>query len=463
MLPPMPDHVITLAKAVEAAGGRALLVGGTVRDILLGHVPKDADVEVFGLAPERLMEVVALTHPDRMGIAGSRFTVLKARYGPHEVDLSVPRRRLDGRTADGDFFADAAPDMPLEDAARRRDFTMNAIALDPLTGQRSDFFGGERDIQTKVLRVTDAGMFGQDPLRVLRGVQLAARFGLKMDPESQAVCRGVVGTPAFAELPSARVGEEWRKLLLLAERPSVGLELGLAVGAWHVLHPALVDLIGCPQDAEWHPEGEVWTHNNMVVDAAAAIVRREGLTGNDALVIMLAALCHDLGKPSTTEFVDGRWRSRGHDKAGVPLTYEFLARMEFGAPVNHKAAHLVADHLFPAINGETASDAAVRRLSRRLDPATVRELILVAEADHRGRTVPWDGFPSAAALLEHADRLTVTTSQPKRLLNGRDLIERLGWEPSPDFGRVLAAVEEAQIEGEVTDLEEALALARRLR
>ena len=457
-----PECVTAIAHAVAADGGRALLVGGTVRDMLLGGSPKDLDVEVFGLPPERLLSVVRTTRPDWVGTVGTRFGILLARYGPHDVDITVPRGDAAGWAPRDDFTAGAEPGMPLREAARRRDFTINAIGLDPLTGERFDFFDGERDLRAGVLRVTDATLFGQDPLRALRALQFAARFNLTLEPASMAVCSAVASTPAFAELPSARTSEEWRKLLLRAERPSVGLDLGLTMGAWHALHPQLTALVGCPQDPEWHPEGDVWTHTGLVVDAAAAIVRREGLTGNDALVIMLGALCHDFAKPVTTEFIDGRWRSRGHEAAGVPSTHAFLSRLEFGSVVNDKVERLVADHLFPALNGASASDAAVRRLSKRLAPATVRELVLVAEADHRGRTLPWDGFPGAEALLEHADRLSVTTSRPQRILTGRELIERLGWEPGPYFGPVLAAVEDAQIEGDVTNLDEALALARRL-
>ena len=462
MLSQFPEIVTRIARAAEGEGGKALLAGGVVRDTLLGLPTKDFDFEVYGIETERLAPMLDGLAPQWIDTVGASFGVLKARFGEWVVDVSVPRK--DSKTGVGHrgFEVSGDPWMSPLEAARRRDFTVNAMTMDPLTGELFDFFDGQGDLQRKVLRATDPQRFGDDPLRVLRAVQFAARFDFSLDPETVEVCRTMVTEPEFAALPSARVGDEWRKLLLKSARPSVGLRVGLEIGAWQVLHPELAALVDCPQDPTWHPEGDVWVHNNMVVDAAADIVRREELDEDGALVIVLGALCHDLGKPATTEFIDGHWRSRGHEGAGVALTRSFLSRMEFGKDTEERVERLVADHLFASTHAGMATDPAVRRLSKRLAPATIRELVLVSEADHRGRDIPWDGFPAGPALLAQAERLSVQQSAPQPLLMGRHLIDELGWQPGPHFGPVLAAVEEAQIQGKVTTLEEALEMARSL-
>ena len=463
-----PDVIFQIAETVEEQGGRALLVGGIVRDILLNLPPKDFDFEVYGISPDRLEAILGSLEPDWMDIVGRAFGVLKVRFEDLDIDVSIPRRESKVGAGHKGFEVAGDPTMSPEEAARRRDFTINALAMDPISGEILDFFGGQKDLANGILRATDPERFRDDPLRVLRAMQFAGRFSFAVEPATLAICREMVRQPEFAALPSARIGEEWYKLLLKSPRPSVGLQIGLSTGAFKILHLELAALVGVPQDPEWHPEGDVWTHTTMTVDAAADIVRREGLKEDDALVIMLGALCHDFGKASTTAFVEGRWRSRGHEEAGVTPTCLFLARMEFGKEIEARVAPLVADHLFPAHTAGEAGEVAIRRLARRLHPATVRELVWVSEADHRGRDVSWDGFPTGDELLRRAEAMDIVSAQPQRLLQGRDLI-RLGWVPytgrSQDgikFQPILDAVFEAQIKGNITTLEEALEMAKSL-
>lgn len=458
-----PDIVTTIATTAADQGGRAQLVGGVVRDTLLGLPAKDFDFEIYGIEADRIGPMLKSLSPRWVDTVGASFGVLKSKFGDLEIDVSIPRTDSKAGAGHRGFQVTGDPNMSPKEAARRRDFTVNAIAMDPLTSEIFDFFDGRRDLDRKVLRATDPVLFRDDPLRVLRAAQFAARFDFTVDPATVALCREMCREPEFADLPSARIGDEWRKLLLKSPRPSVGLRVGLEVGAWQVLHPELAALVDVPQDPGWHPEGDVWTHNNMVVDAAADIVRREELEGDDALLVMSGALCHDFGKPATTQFIEGHWRSRAHEREGMAPTHSFFSRTDFGKHIEAKVMRIVNDHLFPAIQDGKSTDAAVRRLSKRLDPATIRELVLVAEADHRGRDLPWHGFAAGTALLAQADALSVRQAPPQPILLGRHLIDELGWQPGTSFGPILAAVEEAQIEGRVTTLDQALEMARALR
>lgn len=465
-----PEYVMRVANAVRDEGGNALIVGGGIRDMVLGLLPKDVDIEVFGIAPDRLEILLhSIGGPVWVDIAGRSFGVFKVQFSDGSViDVSIPRRESKSGSGHRGFEVSGDPFMPFEEAARRRDFTVNAMAFDPISQEFFDFFKGQEDLEGRILRATDTVKFQEDPLRVLRAMQFAGRFGMMVEPRTLTVCRGMVREREFAELPNARIGEEWRKLLLKSPRPSIGLTVGLATGAFHTLHPELVALIGCKQEKEWHPEGDVWTHTMMVVDVAAEIIRRECLAGDDALVIMLGALCHDLGKPAVTRFMQNntgewRWRAHGHEDAGIEPTRSFLSRMDFGKDVELRVVKLVADHLAPSHMFETQwrepTDSAIRKLARRLEPVTMKELVLVAEADHRGRTFSEDGFRAGRMLLERAQALKVTKKGPERILMGRHLIEHFGWKEGPHFKPVLDTVFEAQMEGRVTTFEEALAMA----
>src|SRR5688572_11173791 len=258
MMVTAPDRVVALARAVAAAGGRALLVGGCVRDSILGHSSKDFDIEVFGLEQDRLGAILETF--GRVDTVGESFTVF--RLG--DIDVSLPRRESKVGRGHRGFAVMGDPTLSPAAAARRRDFTINAIAQDPLTGEIIDPFGGRQDLEQRVLRVVDGGTFGDDSLRVLRALQFAARFELTVPRETRDICGGI----PLDDLPSERVWGEFEKLLLVARRPSIGLRLGMELGVIRQLLPELVPLADCPQDPEWHPEGDVWTHTLLVTDQA---------------------------------------------------------------------------------------------------------------------------------------------------------------------------------------------------
>lgn len=434
----------TICRDVRDAGGRAFLVGGSVRDALLGEPAEDLDIEVFGVTPDRLRELLEARF--KIDLVGQSFGVIKIRH--LAIDVSLPRRESKRGLGHKGFEIHSDPGLPMAEAARRRDFTINAIAWDPLTEEVVDPAGGVEDLERRRLcHVSEK--FAEDPLRVLRAMQFAARFALYVAPETVALCRTIEPEGLARE----RLFDEWKKLVLLGRTISLGLAF-LRASGWLQYFPELEALIGCPQDPEWHPEGDVWIHTLHVMDAFAA--DRLGDERED-LVVGFACLCHDLGKPSTTTHdEDGRIRSRGHEEAGEGPTRALLARLGEQKKLADEVVPLVKEHLRPiALYKDDASSSAVRRLARRV--GRIDRLVRVCRADHRGRPpLPWDGFPAGDWLLEKAAELRVAEAAPKPIVLGRHLIDR-GLEPGPEFGPILEACFEAQLDDRFDDLEGGLA------
>jgi tRNA nucleotidyltransferase (CCA-adding enzyme) len=444
---PLAGPVRVICADVREAGGKALLVGGWVRDALLGIAAKDIDVEVYGVAPDRLLKV--LRKRFAVDLVGRAFGVIKIRGLP--IDVSLPRRESKTGIGHTGFAVCSDPEMSPNDAARRRDFTINAMAFHPLDGVLVDPFHGKADLADRILRHTSA-KFVEDPLRVLRGMQFAARFDLAVAPETVALCR----TLELERLSRERIFDEWRKLVLQGTHPSLGLAFLRDCG-WIRYFPELQALVGCEQEPEWHPEGDVWIHTLHCMDAFAA--ERMGDEWED-LVVGLAVLCHDFGKPATTRFERGRLRSPGHDAAGEQPTRSFLERMTNQQDLIEQVVSLVVHHLRPMqLYQAQPGDSAVRRLARKV---RIDRLARVSRADSLGRP-PLAGrvTPHGEWLLERAQALQVEASAPKPILMGRHLLA-LGMPEGPGIGRLLEACYEAQLNGEITTLDDAIALAKTL-
>jgi len=452
------EPMLGICRAVKAAGGRALLVGGVVRDAIRGtsDAGRDLDLEVYDLDGAALRKI--LEPFGRVDAVGEAFTVYKVGG----VDVSIPRR--DSKTGEGHrgFTVTGDPSMSVEEAARRRDFTVNAILCDPLTGEVIDPFGGKRDLEAGLLRRVDPATFGEDSLRVLRGMQFAARFEFAVDPETVALARSI----RLDDLPSERIWGEFEKLLLRARRPSIGLAAGLEMGVIDRLFPELKALVGCPQEPEWHPEGDVWVHTLQAVDLAAGMI--EDLPLPKRVVVMLGTLCHDLGKPLTTQLLDGRIRSLDHEDQGIAPTERLLDRLNVrtmdGYDVRRQVKAIVGDHLKPGLffrERDKVTDAAFRRLALKCE---LELLYRVAKADSLGRRAPGAREPDSEAqewFRERALALGVEKGGPKPLLMGRHVLE-LGIKPGPRVGEITDAVYQQQLDGRVTTLEEAIAAARRV-
>ncbi len=446
------EKILAIARLVRAAGGRAFMVGGAVRDLLVGRTNvKDVDLEVFGLDAERLQAVLAPSFA--FDACGLSFGVLKIKHA--DIDVALPRRESKRGTGHKGFFVDSDPTLSVAEAASRRDFTVNAMYFDPLADAFEDPYGGADDLKNRILRHVSP-KFVEDPLRVLRGMQFAARFSLDPAPETVALCRKM----DVEGLPPERLMGEWEKLLVKGVAISRGLSF-LRETDWVRHFPELARLVGCKQDPEWHPEGDVWNHTSLALDAFAR--RRTGDATED-LIVGLAVLCHDFGKPATT-FYDrrkNRIRSPGHDEAGVKPTLSFLRRLTNEERILKAVPPLVRCHMQPfAMWKSKAGDAAIRRLAVRV--GRIDRLLRVARADDEGRLTEWPEGTSAgeelAWLAAEAERLRLADAAPKPILLGRHLIA-LGLRPSPRFGRWLDACFEAQLDGAFTDLDGAVAYFR---
>ncbi len=446
------EVALNIAQAVRDDGGRALIVGGWVRDRLLGRDAKDIDVEVYGIPADRLKAL--LTRIGSVNTVGESFTVYKVAG----LDVSLPRRESKTGHGHKGFEVTGDPTMSIEEAARRRDFTINAISWDPLTDEYLDPFHGREDLDRRILRAVDPRTFGEDSLRVLRAVQFAARFEATLDPDTLALCR----TIPLDDLPAERIWGEVEKLLLRPAKPSIGLTTARELNVVERLWPELQAMIDCPQDPEWHPEGDVWIHTLMVVDEARQ--RIDDLDHARQTTVMLAALLHDIGKPPTTAFIEGRIRSRGHEAAGVEPATQVLDRLNVrtmdGFDVRAQVLAIVQHHLAPGAWHKAnpqmpVGDGAFRRMAAKVE---LELLARVAQADCRGRGGPFD-CTAMDWFLERAHALGVQHEPPKPILMGRHLLE-LGLQPGPAMGAILKDIYERQLDGDVQTLDDALALAR---
>jgi tRNA nucleotidyltransferase (CCA-adding enzyme) len=441
---------------IRAAGGRSLCVGGFVRDLLRGESPLDLDIEVQGLSFAQLSELLAGREIVALGEGqGAKFGVIQSC----EAEWALPRRESCQGPRHRDFEVTLDPELPFAEATLRRDFTVNAIAMDALSGELIDPLGGIPDLHRRVLRPVAPDRWAEDPLRALRAMQLSARLGFAASPDLLELCRGI----SLAELSPARIGHEWDQLMLRARRPAQGLQF-LADTGLLAQFPELEALRGCPQDSTWHPEGDVWEHSLLVLDAAASL--NEALPPSESdegcpelrARLVYAALCHDLGKPLTTVEVDGAIRSPNHEPEGEAPTRSFLARLGKPAAFVETIVALVRHHLAPVLYTaaqQPAGPKAYRRLARSLAAvdSNLSELALVARADSLGRTTAdalARDFPRLDRFLEKAEELDSLEAPPPDLVLGRHLIAR-GMKPGPAFGPILERCRQIQDEGELSD------------
>ena len=438
----MMETARQLGQKIHEQGGKAFFVGGTVRDNLMGMNPNDIDIEVFNLSQDALEAILATF--GEVNLVGKSFGV----YKMGELDIALPRTERKTGTGHKGFTIEPNPFLPIKDAMRRRDFTINAIYQNVVTNELVDEFNGLNDLAHDRICIVDRNTFLDDSLRVLRACQFVSRFGFSIDSFDVQFMRGV----DLSDLPAERVLGEIEKLLLGKFVKQGLIELD-NTGALSQLFPELDILRNIPQDPFWHQEGNVFIHTLMVMDVASKLIG--DLTRAEKLTVMLACLFHDLGKATTTEVIDGRVKAHGHAEAGVPIALELLSRLNVhtvdGFDVRNNVLSLVDKHLMPAHLKGDAKDSAFRRLSTKVN---VKLLSIVSRADVLGRggevnADVVDAFDSRIA------RLDIVDNPIKPILMGRHLIE-MGMKPSAKFSAILKAVFEKQLNGTVTNLEEAL-------
>ena len=440
-----------IAEKLKNAGAtRCLIVGGWVRDHILGIDSKDLDIEIYGLNYSQIVE--ALSCDFHVDLVGHSFGVVKI---DNLIDVSIPRRENKNGVGHKGFDIRIDPNMTVKEAAIRRDFTVNSIAM-TLGGEFIDPFNGRIDLEKKILRAC-SNAFRDDPLRVLRGMQFAARFGFIMDDKTILMCKELV--KEYDTIAKERVFQEWKKWATKGKYPKLGLEV-LYKTSWMEKYPILKSMAKTLQDPIWHPEGDVFEHTGHVCNAATDIANRENLGENDRLILLFSALCHDMGKPCTTIKSDeGRWIAPKHADMGVALAEEFLVQINGPGWLTERVSPLVKEHMAHVSHtGGDPSDRSIRRLANRLAPATMRLWAMVCEADASGRP-PLPRTNPVECWVNVANRLAIKDQKPKPILMGRHLLS-LGMEPGREMGMVLADAFEDQLDGDFSDLPGAIKWAK---
>lgn len=431
----MEDRQIQMARrvaeAVAARGGRTFYVGGFVRDRLLGRENKDVDLEVHGVTPAQLEQILGtLGECVKMGAS---FGVFGLRH--YAIDIAMPRRESATGRGHKDFEVFVDPFLGVEKAAQRRDFTMNALMEDVLTGEVIDSFGGVADLKAGVIRHVNDESFAEDPLRVLRAAQFAARFELTLAPETLALCRRM----AVGALSRERVMGELRKALMKAQRPSIFFEALREMKQLSGWFPELAALIGVEQDPVHHPEGDVWAHTMRVMDAAAQLRAQAEIPQG----FMLSALCHDLGKATASERINGRIHAYGHEKVGVPLAEALVRRLTDEIKLCAYVKSMVALHMRP--NMLVAQRAGEKAYMKLFDQAiSAPDLLLLAKADHQGRSVYPPYGPYEEVLQAQLTHYRARMAAP--CVRGADLAAA-GLTPGPAFKTALDLAHRLQLAG----------------
>ncbi|MCS1410971.1 MAG: Multifunctional CCA protein [Verrucomicrobia subdivision 3 bacterium] len=452
----LPEALLDLLQQ-EPVVSHAYVVGGFVRDALLGEPSKDIDIEVFGTSYAKLAS--ALERWGRVDQVGRSFGVIKLTLpGCKAIDFTIPRQDAKINPGHRGFSVQFSQNMTQQEAVTRRDFTINALFYDPRERYVMDCVNGLEDLSQKRLRVVDRTSFAEDPLRVLRAMQFASRFDLEIDAELLSLSQEMF--PSFTELAKERICEEWLKWAAKSRRPSAGLEFLLRC-RWIEHFPELSAIVDVPQDPEWHPEGDVFAHTCYCCDALSELPEWKCLPPGDRSVYLMATLLHDLGKATTTveALRNGSLRvvSPGHEQVGGRWAKNFLARLGVPHAFHQRVIPLVANHM---VHLHEPTDRAIRRLAYRLQPETIKGLCMVMKADSLGRPPKPKTIPeSIRQLQKRSESLELEQAAPKNILQGRDLL-RLGIKPGPKMGEILAKVFNAQLDGQITTRESAIAWAQ---
>ncbi len=444
----LPSSLLELSQILMDIGARPIIVGGYVRDHFLKIESKDIDIEVYGISSLDVLKSSLETFTPVHEV-GKSFGVLKIRLDDNDIDISLPRTEIKTAKGHKGFHVQTNGYLDFNTASKRRDFTMNAIGYDIKTDFFIDPHGGKEDIKNGIIRHVDDASFIEDPLRVLRAVQFSARFNFKLHTNTLKLCQTMVKDNMLSELPKERIFEEYKKLLLKAPRPSVGFEL---LDRMDALFPELKALQGVTQDETKHPEGDVWTHTMMSLDAMAELKTHD--TKKD-MILMLAVLCHDLGKTASTKISHNGASTAEHRNILQP-TRSLLERLTDQKSLVDAVIPLVQEHSMPSrLYKQNAQDSEIRRLSTRVN---IEELVILAKADNFGRTTQEairKEYPAGEWLLNKATELDVLNKRPKQILLGRHLIA-YGLKEGKIFKDILELAYQAQLEGRFFSEKEAL-------
>ena len=438
-----------IVDAIIAYGGRPYMVGGCVRDKIINIVPKDIDIEVYGLSYESLNTV--LQQFGKTDAVGQSFGIIKLKTAAGEkYDFSLPR--LDSKNGIGHkgFDVEVNEELTPREAFARRDFTINAMGIDLITGELVDFYYGKTDLLVGVLSPTSEA-FSEDALRVLRGLQFSARFNLHASQGLIDVALKCTGE--FHTLPSSRIWGEWEKWIHEGVKYLTSLQY--LVDVLSPIYPNIAALKDVPQDAEWHPEGNVLIHTGHVLDYMGQYCVANGIVGDRRVILILAALCHDFGKLTHTQIQeDGRIKSKGHEGASESFARELLAQI--GCPLRYidPIIGLVINHM--AAYGRQ-SEKSVRRLANRLYEynTCIQDLAILIEADKSGRPPLPQGQPEdVKQMLQLSVKEECDRTRQMPLISGGAIME-MGYE-GPMIGKIQKRLYEMQLNGSFATAEQGL-------
>lgn len=439
---------LKLAELVNEHGGRCYYVGGYVRDMLLQKENKDIDIEVHGLRPACLENILD-SLGERISI-GESFGIYSVKGC--SLDVAMPRSESLRGHGHRDFDIIMDPFIGTEAAARRRDFTMNALMQDVLTGEIIDHFDGRRDLENGIIRHVNDASFAEDPLRVLRAAQFAARFEFRVADETVEICRKM----DLSHLPKERIEGEMKKALLKAERPSIFFEALRKMEQLDIWFPELKATVAVPQNPVYHAEGDVWNHTMMVIDEAAALK----VKASYPYAFMLSAVVHDLGKSICTEEKNGIIHAYGHETEGIPLVRAFIRRITNEAKLLHYAINMTELHMKPlvAFNCNSSIKSTNKMFDQSVDPMA---LICIALADDRGRICHAPAESGEAFLMQRLDVYNEYMARP--YVMGKDLLDA-GFLPGKNFTEILAYAHKLRLAGveKETALKQTISYARKL-
>lgn len=426
----------SIAKEISSKGGKVYYVGGYVRDKILGRENTDIDVEIYGIEVKEVEEI--LGKYGKVDTVGAVFGVLKV-HGL-DIDFTFPRTENKKGNKHTDFVVTVNPMMTEKEAGKRRDFTMNTIMENVLTGEIIDNYGGVSDIKKKTLRYVDRETFVEDSLRALRGCQFSARFGFDIDTSVIEVCKGM----EYRNLSIERINEEFKKLLLKGKYVSKGLRYMKEMGILKQLLPEIDSLSGIEQNKEFHAEGDVWEHTLLVVDEASKLKNKS----SDPLLFMYASLLHDIGKIYVTKQAsDGRIMSHNHDIVGSERFEETLRKMETSNKMNKQISYLIKNHM----KAHRLLEMKQYKVKKLMVEGNIKDLLLLNLADEKGRIS--EKYSSDNANKEYKEKLNLVRSLSKGAeysitpyIQGKDLI-RLGYKPSKEIGEMLKYGFDLQLQG----------------
>lgn len=458
----LEPKILEIITELNRKGNQCLIVGGAVRDAILGVEPDDIDIEVYKINYQDLCAF--LQQHGKVDLVGKKFGTIQFKpFGSDiEYDFSIPRKENKAGIGHKDFDITFDIDMTIKEAAERRDFTFNAMAYDPLTYKLYDYFDGLDDIRRKTIRHT-SNKFNQDALRIYRAMQFQCRFGFQLHPDTiEEIKYNMLGKDDFLNLPKERIFWEWEKWAKKSTQHHLLFHFMYKTGLIEY-YPELKALKFTQQDPEWHPEGDVEVHTALCLKHWNLISENipEVFTDDEKIIIPMAILLHDIGKPATNEVKEKkgvmRITSEGHEALGGTMAKDFLDRIGFPEKYTTPICNLITNHLagvnISCITAPSGKRKAVKRLANRLYPATINQLLTVMMCDTNGRNFPEHRMPTGYNdIKELAKEFNVLEKKYEYILMGRHLAE-LGLQPGPQYGNILSKANEAQENGEFNDID----------